>query len=137
MANKILNTRIKQKIDTEANWIASDIILLLGETAYVVDSMENPTVLKFKVGNGVNSFADLPYASANALDVLVEAKDRDSLKALITQIAGEVIDSKFSDGLLLYCGGADPEVNTQQFFDASEVEELVEQKLNNIVNSSY
>lgn len=137
MANKILNTRIKQKIDTEANWIASDIILLLGETAYVVDSMENPTVLKFKVGNGVNSFADLPYASANALDVLVEAKDRDSLKALITQIAGEVIDGKFSDGLLLYCGGADPTVDTQQFFDTSEVQEIVEQKLNNIVNSSY
>lgn len=137
MANKILNTRIKQKIDTEANWIASDIILLLGETAYVVDSMENPTVLKFKVGNGVNSFVDLPYASANALDVLVEAKNKDALKALINEITQTVIDERFSDGLLLYCGGADPAVDTQQFFDASEVQEIVEEKLNNIVNSSY
>lgn len=137
MANKILSTRIKQKIDTEANWIASDIILLLGEEAFVVDSIENPTVIKLKVGNGVSSFADLPYTSANALDVLIEAKNKDALKTLIAEVSGEVIDSKFGDGLLLECGGADPTVDTQQFFDKNEVEDLIEQKLNNIVNSAY
>ncbi len=61
MAQKILTTRIKLKYDLEQNWLNSTTTLMLGETAYVVDSLTNPTWVKAKIGDGINLFKDLPY----------------------------------------------------------------------------
>ncbi len=53
---KTMNVRFQQKYDTAANWEASTIKLLAGEMAIESDTG------KFKFGNGVDVFKDLPYA---------------------------------------------------------------------------
>ena len=44
MANKTFNTRIKNKIDTYANWVEKDPVLLNGEIAVVVIPAETGAV---------------------------------------------------------------------------------------------
>lgn len=86
---KKLNTRIKLKYDSYANWQASTITLLKGELAICEIPAETgktstsvdtdapatsiPTVL-FKVGDGTKTFSQLPWASAKAADVHAWAK---------------------------------------------------------------
>ena len=53
---KTMNVRFQQKIDTAANWAASEVILLAGEIA--IESDTN----KFKFGDGQHKFSDLEYA---------------------------------------------------------------------------
>lgn len=60
MGEKILNIRIKNKYDTEANWIKNDPILLRGEVAYTSDRNN-----KFKIGDGTSKWSALSYAKAN------------------------------------------------------------------------
>lgn len=60
MATKTLNTRIALKTDTTENWTASTIVLLKGEQAIeITESGE----YKIKIGDGVKTFKDLPYAT--------------------------------------------------------------------------
>lgn len=82
MANeKIMNTRIQLKYDSFSNWQNSSVILKVGEIAiaYLGETVsekikgENRPVL-FKVGDGVKTFANLPWASALAADVYDWAK---------------------------------------------------------------
>ena len=82
MANeKIMNTRIQLKYDSFANWSNSTVVLKAGEIAiaYLGETVseqikgENRPVL-FKVGDGVKTFANLPWASALAADVYDWAK---------------------------------------------------------------
>jgi hypothetical protein len=82
MANtKNINTRIRLKYDSCANWIAANPTLLSGEiaiaylsTTNAVKPGENDTQypVLFKVGPG--AFNDLPWASALAADVYAWAK---------------------------------------------------------------
>ena len=77
-----LNTRIKLKYDTLANWSAANPVLLAGEVAVVAIPTESePTVgqvtkpaIVFKVGDGTTEFNTLPYASGLAADVYSWAK---------------------------------------------------------------
>lgn len=82
----MLNTRIRLKYDTYANWTteaAKKIILLEGEVALVaipkdnntleVNSVSAPQVL-MKVGDGSTEFQHLPWISAKAADVHSWAK---------------------------------------------------------------
>ena len=56
MSDKILNTRIKQKIDTKANWDkATNFVPLKGEYIYYSD------LHKVKVGDGVTKVGSLPF----------------------------------------------------------------------------
>lgn len=82
MANKTLKTRIKLKYDTLANWQAdgADVVLLKGEVAICevptggsVEQVTPPAIL-FKVGDGVKTFAELPWVSGLAADVYAWAK---------------------------------------------------------------
>lgn len=81
MATKILNTRILTRIDTLENWLKSSIILKKGEMAIATvptgdtngASLHLPATV-IKVGNGVNTFAELPYLQAIAADVPAWAK---------------------------------------------------------------
>lgn len=82
MPNKTLNTRIKLKYDTLANWQSNNPVLLAGEVAVVavnstptetVGSVETPQIL-FKVGDGTSTFNNLKYASGLAADVYSWAK---------------------------------------------------------------
>ena len=80
MANRTLNTRIKLRYASYAEWQASTIKLLPGEVAVCYIGANNeeikntaPTVL-FKVGDGEHTFKDLQWASARAADVYDWAK---------------------------------------------------------------
>ena len=57
MADNILKTKIQLRHDTAANWKANEtIVLLAGELGFETDTN------KFKIGDGVKTWAELPYA---------------------------------------------------------------------------
>ena len=74
---KLLNVRIKNKYDSYDKWVASGLVLEAGEIAIAsttVDvKVDNGTAkhpaLLMKVGDGVKTFANLPWLSAKAADV--------------------------------------------------------------------
>lgn len=82
MADKTLKTRIKLKYDTLANWQGdgASVVLLKGEVAICEvptgGSLEQvtPPAILFKVGDGVKTFAELPWVSGLAADVYAWAK---------------------------------------------------------------
>lgn len=87
MATKTLQTRIKNRFDTLANWSASGVELLPGEIALVSvttqqvdqatgDVVNVPAVL-MKVGEDGKAFGELPWVSALAADVYSWAKEED------------------------------------------------------------
>lgn len=59
MANTQIETRILLCTDTSANWASSAKVLLKGEFGIELTT----GTPKIKVGDGVNTFADLPYAT--------------------------------------------------------------------------
>ena len=86
MANKLITTRIKNKVDTYKNWAAATGTLLDGEIALIRvptgETYTNPVTgqnepaweLLMKVGDGSTPFVDLPWMSAKASDVYDWAK---------------------------------------------------------------
>lgn len=54
-----INTRIKMRIDTEANWAESNPVLLEGECAFSSDQNG-----KYKIGDGTKTWTELAYAKA-------------------------------------------------------------------------
>lgn len=60
MATQTLNTRIALKSDTTANWAKSTLVLLKGEQAIEITESG---AYKIKIGDGVKTFAELPYAT--------------------------------------------------------------------------
>lgn len=60
MATQTLNTRIAIKSDTTANWAKSTLVLLKGEQAIEITESG---AYKIKIGDGVKTFAELPYAT--------------------------------------------------------------------------
>jgi hypothetical protein len=59
---EVLNARVKQKIDTEANWIAAEDtfgVIFEGEQAFV--KTDSGTPVNFKIGDGTKTFSELPY----------------------------------------------------------------------------
>ena len=64
MAQKILNTKIREAYDTEANWIKYNPILLTGQLAFSSDKYG-----KYKVGNGNSKWSELPYNTLNWTDI--------------------------------------------------------------------
>ena len=80
---KTLNVRIKNKYDSYENWAASGLILEAGEIAIAYTTVnvdigngkiEKHPELLMKVGNNVDTFANLPWLSAKAADVAAWAK---------------------------------------------------------------
>ena len=71
MADVTLNTRIQLRNDTEANWllVADTEIPLVGEICITNDGEHKG---QFKIGDGVTTWGDLPYASSGA-DIQVDA----------------------------------------------------------------
>lgn len=62
MADKLINTRIRQKNDTEANWKSKDPVLLKGELAFSSDKNG-----RFKIGDGKSKWSTLAYATADSV----------------------------------------------------------------------
>ena len=69
---KTLNTRIKNRYDTEENWLTENPILLSGEPAFTTVSGEQ----KSKVGDGETPYANLPYIN-NMGEAMIIRKWRD------------------------------------------------------------
>lgn len=58
------NMRIVIRRDTALNWSNnSDVVLLSGEQGYETDTK------MMKIGNGVSSYADLPYFAGGITDI--------------------------------------------------------------------
>lgn len=66
MTNNTLETRILICNDTAVNWGESSKVLLKGEMA--IEFLESRCV-KIKVGNGTDTFADLPYATMTPSEI--------------------------------------------------------------------
>jgi hypothetical protein len=77
MATKVLNTRIVIRNDTAANFERENPTLLKGEIALEIETK------KYKVGNGINNYVDLPYynhiddGKNNKLNTLISMLDDD------------------------------------------------------------
>ncbi len=67
MANKTLNIRLRNKYDTEANWKASNPVLLQGECAFTSDGNNKG---RYKVGDGSTQWKNLSYATIPWSDVI-------------------------------------------------------------------
>lgn len=81
--SKTVNTRIKLKYDTLANWQTNNPTLLEGEMAVVSvpadeTHADDAAPVMFKVGDGKTTFTNLPWASATAADVYTWAKQADT-----------------------------------------------------------
>lgn len=83
MADKIFNVRIRNKYDSYENWRDSSLVLEEGELAIAYTTVdvtldngkiEQHPALLMKVGDGVKTFAGLPWMSAKAADVPAWAK---------------------------------------------------------------
>lgn len=60
-----LNTRVQSKRDTSANWTANNPVLLDGEVI-IVDT--NSGDVRFKVGDGVSTYTQLPFQDEYVLN---------------------------------------------------------------------
>jgi lysophospholipase L1-like esterase len=68
---EILQARVEQKVDTEANWLANPLPLLPGEQAFVL-SPDGITPMNFKIGvDGIKTFSELPYWIDYASNVVI------------------------------------------------------------------
>lgn len=67
MANKIFNTRVKNKRDTEANWESKNPVLLDGEII-VVTTTSGDT--RFKVGDGKKTYKQLLFQDQKTRDLI-------------------------------------------------------------------
>lgn len=66
MATTTINTRLALKTDISANWENSSLVLLKGEPAIeITDS----GAFKFKFGDGVKTFSELPYATLSPTEI--------------------------------------------------------------------
>lgn len=94
---KLLNVRIKNKYDSYENWASSGLVLEPGEIAIAhttVDvAVNNGTAkhpaLLMKVGDGEKTFANLPWLSAKAADVLSVCKNETELTAFVNSVIAD------------------------------------------------
>lgn len=104
MAEKILLTRIRQKIDNYSTWASSSIILGAGEYAAVKvgadDSAPVPQGTYIKIGDGTSNFSALPFISATdpTIPTWAKAQNKPTYQASEIQgledfIAGEINDT--------------------------------------------
>lgn len=94
---KLLNVRIKNKYDSYENWANSGLILEPGEIAIAYTTVnvavDNGTAkhpaLLMKVGDGASTFAQLPWLSAKAADVLSVCKNETELTAFVNSVIAD------------------------------------------------
>ena len=89
MADNIINVKIREAFDTEANWESNDPVLLQGQVAISSDKHG-----MYKVGDGVNTWTQLLYASHPASDVSQWAKEQTKPSYNISEIIDSVTGVK-------------------------------------------
>lgn len=94
---KTLNVRIRNKYDSYENWASSSLVLEAGEIAIAYTSVDvrvdngtakHPALL-MKVGDGQKTFANLPWLSAKAADVLSVCKNEADLTAFVNSVIAD------------------------------------------------
>lgn len=94
---KTLNVRIKNKYDSYESWVASGLVLEAGEIAIAYTTVDvkvdngtakHPALL-MKVGDGEKTFANLPWLSAKAADVLSVCKDETALTEFVNGVIAD------------------------------------------------
>ena len=94
---KTLNVRIRNKYDSYEAWAASSLVLEAGEIAIAYTTVnvdigngkiEQHPELLMKVGNGTDTFTNLPWLSAKAADVAAWAKAADKPSYSASEITG-------------------------------------------------
>ena len=81
-----LNTRIKNKRDTAANWETRNPVLLEGEVIIVTT---NAGDIRFKVGDGVKTYTQLPFQDESLYNILRDKADSGDLEALRSEVEGK------------------------------------------------
>lgn len=81
MATKTYNTRIKNKIDTAANWESRDPLLLDGE---IIISETSSGEKRFKIGDGEKTYNELPFQDEPVRNLIGNKVDKVSGKQLST-----------------------------------------------------
>ena len=104
MATKTFNTRIRNKIDTFANWTKNDPVLLNGEIGIVVvpastGAVQQEPAILIKIGDGTKKFSELEFISSKAADVYDWAKAATKPTYAATEISGlsDYISGKVQD----------------------------------------
>ena len=93
MATKTFNTRIRNKIDTFANWTKNDPVLLNGEIGIVVvpastGAVQQEPAILIKIGDGTKKFSELEFISSKAADVYDWAKASKKPTYAASEISG-------------------------------------------------
>ena len=93
MATKTFNTRIRNKIDTFANWTKNDPVLLNGEIGIVVvpastGAVQQEPAILIKIGDGTKKFSELEFVSGKAADVYDWAKASKKPTYAASEISG-------------------------------------------------
>lgn len=94
---EVLNARVKQKINTEAQWIAEEDAfgpIFEGEQAFVYNDSGTP--VNFKIGDGTKKFSELPYFIAYYTGILGQ-----KILAYLAQTANLTIPSVFRNNTQL------------------------------------
>ena len=76
MASKTIKVTIKQRYDTEANWITNNPVLASGEVAFSSDKS-----CDYKVGDGTKTWSQLDYQNASLYSSVLSAASEYSEKA--------------------------------------------------------
>lgn len=96
---EIIKTRIRNRYDTYENWANVNPVLFEGEIAIAhttaniaVDghTVAHPALL-MKVGDGTTNFNSLPWASAQAFDVIEACKTEQGLIDFVSSVVGDDI----------------------------------------------
>lgn len=101
MAEKIFTTRIQLRNDTAENWTTKNPVLSKGEMG--IESDTN----KFKFGDGLSKWSELPYAGADAATLEIDSSQvKMSKNFTFTKPIGTVTQEKITNGRGSYTDSA-------------------------------
>lgn len=98
--NKTWNARIQQKKDSDENWSSKNPVLLLNEL--VIVEMESGDC-RFKIGDGVHAYSDLPFADQLLRDEVESKVPKEEGKALSSNDFTDDLKNKL-DGISIMKG---------------------------------
>lgn len=124
---EVLNARVKQKINTEAQWIAEETafgVIFEGEQAFVYNDAGDP--VNFKIGDGTKMFSELPYFIAYYSGVTAQ-----KILSYITPASNITIGSTFKnlsliqDIILINNSGAPIDLKIGTSDGGNEIAEII------------
>lgn len=121
-----LQSRIKNKKDTEENWEKANPIILDGEVI-VVESSNGE--LRFKTGNGITNYIDLPFMDQPLRDFSVTTEEED-----LGEVEDFGIDADTLGGIAASQYITETKLNEKKYITESELNDknyVMQDSLNN------